>query len=60
MVGGTNITGSYTASGNGPFVGQGGLVVWFLVASLSMILKRDASAPKPVSEVKRTVRSETG
>ena len=40
ILGGTNITGFYTASGYAPFVGQAVMLVWFLVASISMIVKR--------------------
>jgi hypothetical protein len=47
VLGGTDITGFYTASGYAPFVGQAALVVWFLIASISMIRKREAVAPTP-------------
>jgi hypothetical protein len=40
ILGGTDITGFYTASGYAPFVGQAAMLVWFLVASISMIVKR--------------------
>ena len=40
ILGGTNITGFYTASGYAPFVGQVAMLVWFLFASISMIVKR--------------------
>ena len=40
ILGGTNITGFYTASGYAPFVGQAAMLVWFLFASISMIVKR--------------------
>ena len=40
ILGGTSITGFYTASGYAPFVGQGAMLVWFLAASISMIVKR--------------------
>jgi hypothetical protein len=40
IMGGTDITGFYTASGYAPFVGQAAMLVWFLVASISMIVKR--------------------
>jgi hypothetical protein len=44
-VGGTDITGFYTASGYAPFIGQAMMLVWFFVASLSMLLvKREATA----------------
>ncbi len=47
ILGGTNITGFYTASGIAPFVGQAFMLMWFLVASLSMILKQQPIAPGP-------------
>ena len=40
ILGGTNITGFYTASGYAPFIGQAVMLVWFLAASISMIVKR--------------------
>ena len=40
ILGGTNITGFYTASGYATFMGQVAMVIWFLVASISMIVKR--------------------
>jgi hypothetical protein len=40
ILGGTNITGFYTASGYAPFIGQAAMLVWFLVASISMIVKQ--------------------
>lgn len=40
ILGGTNITGFYTASGYATFIGQLAMVIWFLVASVSMIVKR--------------------
>jgi len=40
ILGGTNITGFYTASGYAPFIGQAVMLIWFLVASISMIVKR--------------------
>ena len=40
ILGGTNITGFYTASGYAPFIGQAAMLIWFLVASISMIIKR--------------------
>lgn len=40
ILGGTNITGFYTASGYAPFVGQTLMLLWFLFASVSMIVKR--------------------
>jgi hypothetical protein len=47
ILGGTNITGFYTASGYAPFVGQALMLLWFLVASVSMIVKR----PPPPAEI---------
>ena len=41
ILGGTHITGFYTASGYAPFVGQGLMLIWFLVASVSMLVKRE-------------------
>ena len=40
ILGGTDITGFYTASGYAPFVAQAAMLIWFLVASLSAIKKR--------------------
>ncbi len=40
ILGGTNITGFYTASGYAPFIGQAVMLVWFLAASVSMIVKQ--------------------
>ena len=40
ILGGTNITGFYTASGYATFVGQAAMVIWFFAASISMIVKR--------------------
>ena len=40
ILGGTNITGFYTASGYAPFIGQAAVLIWFLAASISMIRKR--------------------
>jgi hypothetical protein len=51
ILGGTNITGFYTAPGIAPFVGQTLMLTWFLVASLSMILKRQPIAPGPAVPV---------
>jgi hypothetical protein len=39
ILGGTNITGFYTASGYAPFIGQAAMLIWFLAASISMIVK---------------------
>jgi len=44
ILGGTDITGFYTASGYAPFVGQAAMLIWFLVASVSMIAQRDVRA----------------
>ena len=40
ILGGTNITGFYTASGYAPFLGQAAMLIWFLIASVSMIVKK--------------------
>ncbi len=40
ILGGTAMTGFYTASGYAPFVGQAAMLIWFLVASVSMIVKQ--------------------
>jgi hypothetical protein len=40
ILGGTNIGGFYTASGYAPFVAQGALLIWFFLASLSLLLKQ--------------------
>jgi hypothetical protein len=40
ILGGTDITGFYTASGYAPFVAQAAMLIWFLVASVSAIAKR--------------------
>jgi hypothetical protein len=41
VLGGTDITGFYTASGYAPFVGQAAMLIWFFAASISMIVKRE-------------------
>jgi hypothetical protein len=46
ILGGTDITGFYTASGYAPFVGQAAMLIWFFVASVSMIVKRHPPATK--------------
>jgi Na+/phosphate symporter len=46
VLGGTDITGFYTTSGYAPFVGQAAMLIWFSVASVSMIVKR-APARQP-------------
>jgi predicted membrane protein len=43
ILGGTDITGFYAASGYAPFVGQAAMLVWFLVASI--IDDREAITP---------------
>jgi hypothetical protein len=49
IFGGTNYTGFYTASGYVTFIGQGAMVIWFLIASVSMlVVKREAVARTPV------------
>jgi hypothetical protein len=40
ILGGTDITGFYTASGYAPFVAQAAMLIWFLAASISAIAKR--------------------
>jgi hypothetical protein len=48
IFGGTDYTGFYTASGYVTFIGQGAMVFWFLIASVSMlVVKREAVAPTP-------------
>ena len=48
IYGGTDYTGFYTASGYVTFIGQGAMVIWFLIASVSMlVVKREAVAPTP-------------
>lgn len=43
IFGGTDYTGFYTASGYVTFIGQGAMVIWFLIASVSMlVVKREA------------------
>ena len=41
VLGGTVITGFYTASGYAPSIAQAAMLIWFLVASISMIVKRE-------------------
>jgi hypothetical protein len=43
ILGGTNITGFYTASGYAPFIGQAALMIWFAAASISMMVKRQTT-----------------
>lgn len=40
ILGGTDITGFYTASGYAPFIGEAAMLLWFIVASISMLVKR--------------------
>jgi hypothetical protein len=48
IFGGTDYTGFYTASGYVTFIGQGVMVIWFLIASVSMlVVKREAKAMTP-------------
>ncbi len=48
IFGGTDYTGFYTASGYVTSIGQGAMVIWFLIASVSMlVVKREAVAPTP-------------
>ena len=61
ILGGTDMTGFYTASGYAPFVGQAAMLIWFLVASVSMILKREATVPGAVdSRTQATLRDAVG
>ncbi|HEU0002109.1 MAG TPA: hypothetical protein VFQ36_14580 [Ktedonobacteraceae bacterium] len=49
IFGGTDYTGFYTASGYVTFIGQGAMIIWFLIASVSMlVVKREAKAMTPV------------
>jgi hypothetical protein len=48
IFGGTDYTGFYTASGYVTFIAQGAMVLWFLIASVSMlVVKREAKAMTP-------------
>jgi hypothetical protein len=48
IFGGTDYTGFYTASGYVTFIGQGAMVIWFLIASVSMlVVKQEAKAMTP-------------
>ncbi|MGE5740911.1 MAG: hypothetical protein ACM32H_02645 [Candidatus Aminicenantes bacterium RBG_16_66_30] len=49
ILGGTRITGFYTASGIAPFLGQALMLIWFLIASISMIVKRREISRSPSS-----------
>lgn len=45
IFGGTDYTSFYTASGYVTFIGQGAMLIWFLIASVSMItVKRETKA----------------
>ena len=49
IFGGTDYTGFYTASGYATFIAQGAMVIWFLIASISLlVVKREAKAMTPV------------
>ena len=51
IFGGTDYTGFYTAAGWVTFIGQGALVIWFLIASVSMlVVKRGAVMPTLVHQ----------
>jgi Na+/phosphate symporter len=48
IYGGTDYTGFYTASGYVTFIAQGAMVIWFLIASVSMlVVKRETKAMTP-------------
>jgi hypothetical protein len=48
IYGGTDYTGFYTASGYVTFIAQGAMLIWFLIASVSMlVVKREAKAMTP-------------
>ena len=48
IFGGTDYTGFFTASGYVTFIGQGAMIIWFLIASVSMlVVKREAKAMTP-------------
>jgi hypothetical protein len=47
ILGGTNLTGFNTAAGYATNIGQAALIVWFLVASISMLAKRE---PGPAAQ----------
>jgi hypothetical protein len=38
IFGGTDLTGFYTASGYMTFIGQGAMLIWFLIASVSLLV----------------------
>jgi len=44
IFGGTDYTGFYTASGYVTNIGQGAMVIWFLIASVSMLVVKEAKA----------------
>ncbi len=45
IFGGTDLTSFYTASGYVTFMAQGALLVWFFLASVSMLVKRGVDKP---------------
>ena len=48
IFGGTDYTGFYTASGYVTFIAQGAMLIWFLIASVSLlVVKREAVARTP-------------
>lgn len=48
IFGGTDYTGFFTASGYVTFIGQGAMLIWFLIASVSMLAsKRETTAQMP-------------
>ena len=53
IYGGTDYTSFYSASGWITYIAQLTFVIWFLIASVSMIMKRGAVAP-PVQHLSRT------
>jgi len=40
ILGGTDLTGFYTAPGYAPSIGQAAMIIWFLIASISMLVKQ--------------------
>ncbi len=44
-LGGTGLYAFYSAAGWMTYIGQLALVSWFLIASISMVWKREAAAP---------------
>jgi len=48
IYGGTDYTGFYTASGYVTFIAQGAMLIWFLIASISMlVVKQEAVTRTP-------------